>query len=120
MIYFIYPFLPSHGVLVRCKYFVLHSIELTLKQVLLVSFTWGSSKDDELVVRIAQNIVDRAVIIGKEMGVHHPFIYQNYAAKSQDVFAGYSVENQKRLRRVQKEVDPEGVFSRLQPGYFSL
>lgn len=71
-------------------------------------------------MRTAQNIVDRAVIIGKEMGVHHPFIYQNYAAKSQDVFGGYSVENQERLRRIQKEVDPEGVFSRLQPGYFSL
>ncbi|KAG4415297.1 hypothetical protein IFR04_011552 [Cadophora malorum] len=88
--------------------------------ILLVSFTWGSSEDDELVVRTAQNIVDRAVIIGKEMGVHHPFIYQNYAAKSQDVFAGYSVENQKRLRRIQRDVDPEGLFSRLQPGYFSL
>ncbi|PVH74286.1 FAD-binding domain-containing protein [Cadophora sp. DSE1049] len=88
--------------------------------ILLVSFSWGSSKDDELVVRTAQNIIDRSVIIGKEMGVHHPFIYQNYAAKSQDVFAGYSVENQERLRRIQKEVDPEGVFVRLQPGYFSL
>ncbi|KAH7388886.1 hypothetical protein BKA64DRAFT_725565 [Cadophora sp. MPI-SDFR-AT-0126] len=88
--------------------------------LLLVSFSWGSAEDDELVVRTAQNIIDRSVVVGKKMDVHHPFIYQNYAAKTQDVFAGYSVENQERLRRVQKEVDPEGIFIRLQPGYFSL
>ncbi|KAH7310269.1 hypothetical protein BKA65DRAFT_601182 [Rhexocercosporidium sp. MPI-PUGE-AT-0058] len=88
--------------------------------ILLTAFGWADEKDNELIVRTAQNVIDRAVILGKEMGVHHPFIYQNYAAKSQDVFAGYSVENQERLRRVQREVDPEGVFSRLQPGYFTL
>jgi len=54
------------------------------------------------------------------MGLDHPYIYQNYATKGQDVFAGYSVENQARLKSIQKEVDPEGVFTRLQPGYFKL
>ncbi|KAG4434577.1 hypothetical protein IFR05_009933 [Cadophora sp. M221] len=88
--------------------------------ILLASFGWADEEDNELIVRTAQNLIDRAVILGKKMGIYHPFIYQNYAAKSQDVFAGYSVENQQRLRRIQKEVDPEGVFSRLQPGYFTL
>jgi len=62
----------------------------------------------------------RAVTLGKEMGLHHPYIYQNYAAKHQDVYAGYGSENRKRLREIQKEYDPEGVFSRLQPGYFKV
>lgn len=58
--------------------------------------------------------------LGKEEGVHHRYIYQNYANQTQDVFAGYSDESRKRLVEVQKKYDPEGVFSRLQPGYFRL
>ncbi len=88
--------------------------------MLLASFGWANEEDNELVVRTAQNVIDRAVVVAKEMGVHHPYIYQNYAAKSQDVYGGYSVVNQERLRRIQKEVDPQGIFIELQPGYFTL
>jgi FAD/FMN-containing dehydrogenase len=54
------------------------------------------------------------------MGLHHPFIFQNYARYDQDVFAGYGLENRKRLQEIQKKYDPDGVFSRLQPGYFKV
>jgi FAD/FMN-containing dehydrogenase len=54
------------------------------------------------------------------MGLHHRYIYQNYANISQDVFAGYGEENRDRLRKIQRKYDPEGVFSRLQPGYFKV
>jgi FAD/FMN-containing dehydrogenase len=54
------------------------------------------------------------------MGLHHRYIYQNYANVSQDVLAGYGEENRERLRRVQRKYDPEGMFSRLQPGYFKV
>ena len=85
-----------------------------------VPIMWKDLKDDEAVMRANKNIVDRIVALGKELGVHHPFIYQNYAAKWQDVFAGYPVDNRKRLREVQETYDPEGVFSKKQPGYFKL
>ncbi|KAL2059860.1 hypothetical protein VTL71DRAFT_10015 [Oculimacula yallundae] len=88
--------------------------------ILLVPIGWADEADDELVIRTSQTIIDRSVELGKKMGVHHPFIYQNYAGKGQDIFAGYGVENQERLRRIQMEVDPQGVFVKLQPGYFSL
>ena len=47
-------------------------------------------------------------------------MYQNYADCEQDVFAGYGKENWDRLRGIQKKYDPEGVFSKLQPGYFKV
>jgi hypothetical protein len=51
--------------------------------------------------------------VGKERG-------QNYAGAAQDVFAGYGEKNRERLRDIQSKYDPEGVFSRLQPGGFKL
>jgi hypothetical protein len=68
-------------------------------------------------MRAGKNIIDRSVALGKEMGLHHPYIYQNYAAKDQDVFEGYGSKNRNRLREIQKKYDPEGIFSRLNPGY---
>ena len=44
----------------------------------------------------------------------------NYASQDQDVFAGYGTNNKRKLKRIQREYDPEGVFARLQPGYFKL
>jgi FAD/FMN-containing dehydrogenase len=44
----------------------------------------------------------------------------NYASQDQDVFKGYGTNNERRLRRIQREYDPDGVFKRLQPGYFKL
>ncbi len=56
----------------------------------------------------------------KKMGLYHRYIYQNYAAASQDVFGGYGEENRQRLLEIQRRYDPEGVFSRLQPGVFKV
>ncbi len=54
------------------------------------------------------------------MGLWHPYIYQNYAGKGQDVFDGYGEENRKRLREIRGKYDPEEVFERLVPGGFKI
>jgi hypothetical protein len=64
--------------------------------------------------------MSRAIAIGKEMHLHHRYIYQNYAARGRDVFGGYGEENRKKLFEIQKKYDPERVFAKLQPGYFKL
>jgi uncharacterized membrane-anchored protein YhcB (DUF1043 family) len=66
------------------------------------------------------NITERSAALAKDMGLDHKYIYQNYANASQDVFAGYGEENAKKLRNIQDKYDPEGVFSKLQPGYFKV
>ena len=68
----------------------------------------------------ARNFIERSVNLSKDMGLDYPYIYQNYAAGYQDVFAGYGEENRERLRKIQREYDPDGVFSQLQPGYFKV
>ena len=49
-----------------------------------------------------------------------PFLYQNYAAAEQKVFAGYGQSNWKRLREISLKYDPDRVWQKLQPGYFKL
>jgi FAD/FMN-containing dehydrogenase len=88
--------------------------------VINIGIVWDDKVDDEAVLGAARNFIERSVNLSKGMGLDHPYTYQNYAAGYQDVFAGYGKENRERLRRVQREYDPDGVFSRLQPGYFKV
>lgn len=81
---------------------------------------YENASDDETMKRVSRNVISRSIALGQEMGLWHPFVYQNYAGQDQDVFAGYGSENRARLLRIQHEYDPEGVFKRLQPGYFKL
>lgn len=85
-----------------------------------VAFRWSLAEDDEVMNRVGNAILEKSVEMAKERGAYHRYIYMNYANGSQDVFAGYGEENRARLRGIQKRYDPEGVFSRLQPGYFKV
>jgi len=69
---------------------------------------------------VCERIMNRAVTLGQELGLHHPFLYQNYATSGRNIFAGYGLESEKRLLQIQQKYDPDGVFSRLQPGHFKL
>lgn len=93
-------------------------LKLISYQVINSAIRWNNAKDDCKVNEAGNKIIDRALRLAKNMGVHHRFLYQNYANQTQDVFAGYGEENRRRLRDLQKVYDPEGVFERLQPGGF--
>ncbi|KAH8900554.1 FAD-binding domain-containing protein [Thozetella sp. PMI_491] len=88
----------------------------------LFSYTvsYKSAKDDEKVQNMANSILSKAVELGKQMGLHHPFIYPNYAATGQDIYAGFSAENRQRLLEIQEAYDPGRVFSGLQPDHLKL
>ncbi|KAI9641273.1 hypothetical protein NHQ30_010074 [Ciborinia camelliae] len=85
-----------------------------------LNWGWENEEDDERVFEALNKFVERIVDVAKTMELDNRFIYMNYASKEQDVFAGYGEANEKRLRSVQKEYDPDSVFKRLQPGYFKL
>ena len=85
-----------------------------------ISFTWSRPEDDLVMHTAGSNIIARAVALAKDMGLHHRYIYQNYANISQDVFGGYGHENRDKLKLIQTKYDPEGVFRKLQPGYFKI
>ncbi|OAA76205.1 FAD binding domain-containing protein [Akanthomyces lecanii RCEF 1005] len=89
--------------------------------VFLVTTTaYKHAKDDEVVRVASERIHERIKALGKEMGLYHPFIYPNYAAVGQDVFAGFAPENLARLLEIQSRYDPGRVFANLQPGHLTL
>jgi FAD/FMN-containing dehydrogenase len=85
-----------------------------------LNWGWTNASDDAKVFATANRFVSRSVELATSMGLDNRFIYMNYASQDQDVFAGYGEENVRRLESVQREYDPNGVFKRLQPGYFKL
>lgn len=81
---------------------------------------WTDRGKDDLVIGVLRRMIDRSVERSQALGAFHPYIYMNYAAKEQRVYEGYGEENLERLREVSRKWDPEWVFHRLQPGYFTL
>lgn len=49
-----------------------------------------------------------------------PWVYMNYADKSQQPLASYGVENIKRMKAAAAKYDPEQMFQKLSPGGFKI
>jgi hypothetical protein len=87
---------------------------------LLACPRWDNAADDDEVNAAVNRFFDKTVALAKEKGLLHPWIYPNYANKGQDVYAGFGEENRKKLKKIQKKYDPEGIFDKLQPGNFKV
>jgi hypothetical protein len=85
-----------------------------------IDFQWGDVADDTQVKSIMSGIISKSTALARSRGLYNRYLYENYAYIKQDVFSGYGEANKKRLIRISKEYDPEGVFQFLQPGYFKL
>lgn len=86
----------------------------------LVSIRWSDPADDARIQAFSLRVQQRAVQAAKAMGKNTDYIYMNYGNGAQDVVAGYGAQNKARLEQISKKYDPEGVFEKLQPGYFKL
>lgn len=95
-------------------------VELTCPEVMNIAILWSSPSDDARITAAATSIINRSVETSKKMKFDYKYIYQNYAYKTQDVFASYGAKNHERLRRISRKYDPEQIFQKLQPGYFKL
>lgn len=85
-----------------------------------ISLAWSDIADDERIMAFASNFISSGVALATSRGLDFRYIYQNYAAIQQDVFAGYGPENQAKLQAIHAKYDPTNVFTKLQPGYFKI
>ncbi|KAI9050368.1 hypothetical protein LZ554_005534 [Drepanopeziza brunnea f. sp. 'monogermtubi'] len=88
--------------------------------VLNLAFSWSSTADDTRIMEAARATIRRANRTAHDQGLDHPFLYQNYAAREQPVFQSYGPESRRKLRAASRKYDPEGVWQKLQPGYFKV
>lgn len=90
--------------------------------ILLINpnFSWRNAQDDELVLRTAEDLIAKFKQAAADRHLESEYLYMNYASQFQDVVASYGAGSAGRLRRVARKYDAQGVFQRLQPGYFKL
>lgn len=81
---------------------------------------WDNEADDEVVLGTMKRFQDRCNETATAMGLGSRYVYLNYAALDEPVYAGYGDENLERLKIVKQKYDPENVFGRMWPGYFKL
>lgn len=89
-------------------------------QVVNLNLHWINTSDTQKMTQFMRRILARIHDTAQEMGFLHRYVLQNHAFEEQDVFTGYGERNLRRLRSIRQDVDPNGVFQRLQPGYFKL
>ncbi|KAK9420126.1 putative FAD-binding PCMH-type domain-containing protein [Seiridium unicorne] len=88
--------------------------------VALLSATWTNATDDLVVTKAAKAFFDAVDADGRQSGTYDPYIYLDYADQDQQVIASYGSESVRRLRQVQRRVDPLGVFTVQVPGGYKI
>lgn len=93
------------------------TLHLTQQNFVVFSITveYHKPDQDEKVDKACSTIISKAVELGKQKQLHHPFLYPNYAHSEQDIFQGFPPENLERLVKIQERYDPGKVFAKLQP-----
>lgn len=83
---------------------------------------WNNAADDNYMLAFLESLHDKHVEVLTEAGVYNPFIYLNYADKSQDPFASYGDNGttKEHLLAVSKKYDPQRIFQIKVPGGFKL
>ena len=56
----------------------------------------------------------------KKSGNYLRYLFMNDASWDQDVIGHYGTNNVRKLRRIQREYDPDLVFQRLVPGGYKI
>jgi hypothetical protein len=88
--------------------------------VICLLWSWTEAQDDDLIESLAGEFTKRVKVATTAQGSLHPYIYLNYAAGGQDVFASYGENNLERLLEVSSKYDPEQVLTKLRPGYIKV
>jgi hypothetical protein len=88
--------------------------------VINISLAWTNIEDDDRIMKFAADFIASGVALAKSRNLAHRYIYQNYAAAAQEVFAGYGPTNLAKQKATHQKYDPSNVFTKLQPGYFKI
>jgi hypothetical protein len=82
--------------------------------------SWTDAKDDKTIMKAAQDYMSASVSMAKELGAYNEYMYMPYSSPYQPVISGYGPTNVAKLKAASKKYDPQGVFHKLQPGYFKF
>ncbi|KAJ6189021.1 hypothetical protein N7519_003929 [Penicillium mononematosum] len=78
--------------------------------VFLMEPFWIKEADSPTVWKAMETTATRTQNEAKRLGLHHEYIYLNYANPFQDVYDGYGEKAKRFLIEVSRKYDPEGFF----------
>lgn len=92
------------------------------KDLVMVDLTiaYSDPADDETVQTAIQDIVNQQKRYLNRKGLLIPFVYLNYADKTQDPIGSYGKAAKAKLQAVSKKYDPKGLFQTANPGGYKL
>ena len=65
-------------------------------------------------------LVKRIRKYAESIGADNPYLYLNYADKTQNPLASYGAANVEKMKAAARKYDPFGVFQDLVPGGFKI
>lgn len=81
---------------------------------------WSDAADDAAMYAMSDRFYAAAKATATAQGLLHPYIYMNYADRSQDVFTGYGAANKAKLLATADKYDSFSLFRSLLPGGHKL
>lgn len=85
-----------------------------------IDLLWWKAEDDAAVTAAADAMYAEIEAAAREQGSYMRYIFMNDANEGQAVLASYGEESVRRMREVQEQYDPHGVFERKMVGAFKL
>jgi len=99
----------------------MHYTKLSITFLVLLGAAFWNDAVDGHVVRTALNeLLSWSTSTASDRGKLVRFIYPNYAAVTQDIFAGFGSENTAQMKKVQNQYDPQLLLSKYWQGGFRL
>ncbi|KAK4082695.1 uncharacterized protein Triagg1_1585 [Trichoderma aggressivum f. europaeum] len=80
----------------------------------------GITEEDGPLISASRNTINFGTALAKEKGVHHPFIFLNYADQEQVIFPTYREKGFDKLVAASEKYDPDQVWQTFQPQIFRL
>ncbi|KAF1833324.1 FAD-binding domain-containing protein [Decorospora gaudefroyi] len=82
--------------------------------------SWQGAEQDALFQAAGAELIDRIREYAESIGAGNPFLYLNYADKTQDPLASYGTEAVMEMKAATKKYDPFGIYQKLVPGGFKI
>jgi hypothetical protein len=88
--------------------------------VVLLSVYWDRASDDAAMTDAVLDLFAKADAYASSKGALRPYLYLNYADKTQQPIAGYGKASLSKLKATSLKYDPLQTFQKLVPGGFKL
>ncbi|KAF2107184.1 hypothetical protein BDV96DRAFT_625589 [Lophiotrema nucula] len=85
--------------------------------ILIISIYWLESKDNERIIKVAKDALEKMEAAAAEENALHPYKYINYASFWQDPPSSYGQATLDASNEVSKKYDPDGLFRRQAVGF---